>query len=607
MNLFRSLIENVSDFILVMDADEIIRYMSPSVRRLLQYEPEEVIGQEGFWVVHQDDRQKAKDAVGSLVHSRDSSCFMELRIQHKNGSWRVMEVYLTNLLDDPTVEGIVINARDVTDRKMMEAQLNEYRQHLESLVDRRTGQLTKTNEALHKEIVERKLIEKDLRRMYDELENRVEQRTSELKKANEQLEALYKVGQTITAPLLLDIVLDTIAHSTAKLLKSDTSAILLLDEATQTLSIKGSYGLSEKVVKGTRDQLGESIAGRVVQSGQSIVANDLPNDARFVNPSANAEGLLACASVPLVAANRIIGTLDVHSKSERYAFYETDINLLHMLASQAAISIQNAQLYKQAQQEIAERKQVQDALRESEQKYRQFAYIASHDLQEPLRKIQTFSDRLQTRYGDSLDSRGQEYLSRMRDAARRLQTLIQDLLTLSRVTTKAQPFIPVDLAAIVAQVVSDLEAQIERVGGHVVIGDLPTIEADPTQMRQLFQNLIGNGLKFSRPDVPPVVEVRSRQGRIPTDQFPEASYSPVCRMTVKDNGIGFEEKHAEQIFQPFQRLHGRNKYEGTGIGLATCRKIVERHGGTIIAKSRPDRGSTFVVILPLVKLQKLNP
>jgi light-regulated signal transduction histidine kinase (bacteriophytochrome) len=229
-------------------------------------------------------------------------------------------------------------------------------------------------------------------------------------------------------------------------------------------------------------------------------------------------------------------------------------------------------------------------LKRSNAELEQFASVASHDLQEPLRKVQTFGDQLERRFGDEIPDEAKDYLRRMRRAANRMSTLIEDLLRFSRVTTHARPPRQVDLHQVAREVTADLDALLAETHGSVEIGALPKLQADPLQMRQLLQNLIGNGLKFHRPGEPPIVRVDSA----PTTDDHAA-------FTVSDEGIGFEPIYAERIFRVFERLHPRDVYDGTGIGLALCRKIVERHGGTIIAEGRPDRGATFTVTMPLVQ------
>ena len=240
-------------------------------------------------------------------------------------------------------------------------------------------------------------------------------------------------------------------------------------------------------------------------------------------------------------------------------------------------------------------------LERSNRELEQFAYVASHDLQEPLRKIRTFSDRLQGMCGDKFDEAANDCVQRIERAAERMQLLIDGLLSLSRVTTQGQKFVPVDLEQVAREVVSDLEVQIEQQGGRVEVGHLPTVQADPLQMRQLFQNLIANGLKFHRIEEPPVVKIEGKfvHGRQHRRAGPSAAEEQ-CRVVFEDNGIGFDEKHRERIFDVFQRLHSRDVFEGTGIGLALCRKIVERHGGEITAHSAPGHGSAFEVLLPAV-------
>lgn len=256
------------------------------------------------------------------------------------------------------------------------------------------------------------------------------------------------------------------------------------------------------------------------------------------------------------------------------------------------------------QAEIAERmaaeKALQSAMTElqrSNKELEQFAYIASHDLKEPLRKVKIFGQRLQERYENALDERGRDYLDRMENAIFRMEKLIDDLLILSRVTSKARPFLPVDLNQICEGVLKDLEVRIEQTGGQVVVHQLPQIDADALQMRQLFQNLIGNALKFHRKEVPPAVEIQE----VPPPATSEAvAAAPVdlCCIEVRDNGIGIAPAFLEGVFKPFHRLHTRNEYEGTGMGLAVCQKIVDRHGGQIHLRSTPGQGSVFSIILP---------
>ncbi len=221
-----------------------------------------------------------------------------------------------------------------------------------------------------------------------------------------------------------------------------------------------------------------------------------------------------------------------------------------------------------------------------------FASIASHDLQEPLRKVKQFGKMLQKHASAALAREDQEYLDRMLDAAQRMQDMITELLDYSRINIQGNPFTQVDLAQIAREVLSDLDVRIEQTAGTVEIGELPVIEADPLHMRQLFQNLIGNALKFYNPGAAPVVKVRAEDGKM------EGSGEEALCIHFQDNGIGIPEQYLEKLFQPFMRLHGRSQYEGTGMGLAICRKITERHGGTITATSLPGEGTTFIVMLP---------
>jgi two-component system sensor kinase FixL len=235
----------------------------------------------------------------------------------------------------------------------------------------------------------------------------------------------------------------------------------------------------------------------------------------------------------------------------------------------------------------------------SNRELQDFAYISSHDLQEPLRKIQAFGSRLETMKDTRLSEKGADYLSRMLNAASRMQRLINDLLSYSRVSTKASPFTPLDLDYILKGVLGDLEVLIEREKATVEYGKLGSMEGDSTQIRQLFQNLISNAIKFTPPD-------RTAHVKIWAEAAPPevlGSTRPAVTIFVEDNGIGFNEQYLEKIFQIFQRLEGQ-QYEGSGVGLAICKRIAIRHGGYIDAQSTPGEGSVFRVTFPLEQLSQ---
>lgn len=224
-------------------------------------------------------------------------------------------------------------------------------------------------------------------------------------------------------------------------------------------------------------------------------------------------------------------------------------------------------------------------LKESNMELENFAYISSHDLQEPLRKIQSFGDRLKSMEQDNLSDKGKDYLDRILSAASRMQNLINDLLEFSRLSNPVPEFSRIHPNSILQEVISDMEITIERTGARIKIETLPVIMGNPTQIRQLFQNLISNAIKFRKEDETPVIRIYWKTSGQMTDIF------------FEDNGIGFDEKYLDRIFTIFQRLENR-KYEGTGIGLAICKKIALFHHGNIMANSSPGRGSVFKVSFP---------
>lgn len=384
---------------------------------------------------------------------------------------------------------------------------------------------------------------------------------------------------------------------------------------------------------------GTAGVSKVIKTGESEFIPKIDDDMirKFIKDKEKREFMLSLhlrsiIIVPISAQNMPFGAISfVSTDSDRY-YTEDDLHMAEELAMRVSLAITNSMLYDDSVHELKERRRLEkellsekqklesrvkertlqlqltnqglrdeilkrheiekalqlnsENLARSNQELQDFAYVASHDLQEPLRKIQAFGNLLQNEYGKELGD-GADYLARMKNAASRMSVLIEDLLSFSRVTTKAKPAVDVDLNKIVADVLLDLESRIEDTNGIVNVEELPTVKADPTHMRQLFQNLIGNALKFHKPTEAARVDVNF------IGDGPD-----YYEIHVADNGIGFDQKYIDRIFAVFQRLHERDAYEGTGIGLAVCRKIVERYGGTITAKSAKNKGATFIVRLP---------
>lgn len=251
--------------------------------------------------------------------------------------------------------------------------------------------------------------------------------------------------------------------------------------------------------------------------------------------------------------------------------------------------------------DISDRKAAEQAmaaktrdLQRSNAELEQFAYVASHDLQEPLRMVASYTELLGERYKGQLDEKADKYIHYAVEGARRMQELVSDLLTYSRVGTQGKPFQPVDAGEVVKRVLTHMTLAIEKCGAEITIGKLPTIDADEVQLGQVFQNLIGNSIKF-RADRPPRVRI---DAVLADDEW---------IFSIEDNGIGIKREYAGRVFQMFQRLHGRDKYDGSGIGLAIAKKIVERHGGHIWFDSTPGEGSTFKFSIPATRAEQRRP
>ncbi len=285
-------------------------------------------------------------------------------------------------------------------------------------------------------------------------------------------------------------------------------------------------------------------------------------------------------------------TEDRQFRRKDRTMFDYDVNCVYMPDSTVVAHIHDITNRKKS---VNAMKNMNIELEKRNKELEDFVYIASHDLQEPLRKVQTFSDRIIVKFGDQISDQIKDYLLRMQNASKRMQTLIQDLLTMSRLTTTAKPFTIVDLNDIAKGVINDLEVTIEQSHSTIEMNHLPTIEGDPTQLRQLIQNLLSNAIKFRQQNIPPIVKISYT-----SDPFSlnSENINKKFQLIIHDNGVGFDPQYSERIFGLFQRLKDHQEYEGTGIGLAICKKIVERHSGTIKAESSPGQGSKIIVTLP---------
>jgi PAS domain S-box-containing protein len=423
-----------------------------------------------------------------------------------------------------------------------------------------------------------------------------------LRRTAEHLESLVATQQEVaTSGLDLQRVMDVIVRRAVDLTGAPGASVEMA-EGDEMVYRAAAGTLAGHV--GLRLPIHASLSGLSVLTGRLLRADDTETDPRVHREACRALGIRSMLVLPLLAEGRGIGALKV-AHPEPGAFGAREEHSMALLAGLMAAALRDAVAYETEQTLLAASRRAESRLaayaRELERSNRElgdFAYVASHDLQEPLRKIQAFGDRLAERSGPALDETGRDALARMQAAARRMSDLIHALLDYSRVGTRPAPFAPVDLAQAAADAESDLAVRIQSTGGRVEIGALPEVEGDGTMMRQLMLNLIGNAVKFGRPGVPPVVRVDGRL--LDADEAPPTPEAEAwAEIVVRDNGIGFETKYAERIFAPFQRLHGRGEYEGTGMGLAICRRIAERHGGTLTAHGEPGIGATFTVRVPV--------
>jgi signal transduction histidine kinase len=414
-----------------------------------------------------------------------------------------------------------------------------------------------------------------MRRDKAELEEQVIERTAN----QSRLKALHDVNATLASTLDLRAVLDLLMEKVCSFFPDSAVQVWLVAPDTKILERAACRNLNESEWKGRRLESVPSLVKEVLTTKAAVFTGNVQTDPRTLDPSFyRQQGIVSYLGVPLLVKGEVIGDLVLLTRKE-HSFKTEEITFLSTLAGQAASAVHNSLLYEQTRRQANE-------LARSNTELEQFAYVASHDLQEPLRMITGYTNLLARRYAGKLDQDADEFMTFAVNGAKRMHVLINDLLSYSRVGTNGKALTQTNCEDILTRTLASLQVAIAENSATITHDDLPVVLADDTQMGQLFQNLLGNAIKY-RGENPPAIHVGCRRD------------GAHWLLSVKDNGIGIDPRYSERIFVIFQRLHTRDEYSGTGIGLAICKKIVERHGGKIWMESELGQGTTFYFTLPV--------
>ncbi|WP_332897150.1 PAS domain S-box protein [Haladaptatus sp. CMSO5] len=523
---YEKIFETIQDGVYSVDEDNRFTMVNDAYAEMIEYSPEELIGAHSSTVVDAETTAAAQEIKQNLERGEAETAKLEADVHTASGrTIRAEATFALLPADGDSYERVGV-VRDISDRVARERTLQSYARQQRAVSE--LGQLA--------------------------LEN-------------PDLDDLF----THAAQLVVD-VLDT-----------DYCKVLELDAAAERLLVRHGVGWRDGVVGSVSVSSvePESQASYTLLSGEPVVVTDLPNDTRFSGPHLlTSHGVTSGVSTIIGSLESPWGILGAHDTAQQ-SFTEEDVSFVQSVANILAEAIERHRYQDELEALIEE-------LKESNERLEQFAYIASHDLQEPLRMVSNYLQLIERRYSDTLDEDAREFIEFAVDGAERMRAMINDLLRYSRVDTETEPFEPTASEAVVERVLSNLQMQIEQTGIEVTVESLPTVIADRNQLEQVFQNLLSNAIKYRSDEAPRVeIDVTERE----TDWL----------FAISDNGIGIAADRQERIFEVFRRLHSREEYPGTGIGLALCRKIVERHDGRIWVESTPGEGSTFYFTLPRVE------
>ena len=408
---------------------------------------------------------------------------------------------------------------------------------------------------------------------------------AELRQLAERNAVLAEIGRIITSSLDISEIYPLFGEQVRRLIPFDRIDIVTADLQRNTLTVEYIHGMDieeERSKAGYTRPLPGSMVEAVIQRNTPITFTGRTREEMGADFPQGVDswdaGLRSEILVPLMAAGSPMGMISLMS-TEPYAYDQAHVDLAQRVSNQISGAIANARLY-------TRQVEIEEELRRSNADLEQFAYVASHDLQEPLRMVSSYMQLLRRRYADKLGDDAQDFIEFAVDGAQRMQRLIDDLLAYSRVGTRGSPLEPTDSEAAFLRAIGNLESRIDERGADVKHGPLPPVMGDSGQLVQLFQNLVSNAIKYSAKEPKVRVDAVASDGG--------------WRFAVTDNGIGIEAQYGERIFELFRRLHGRDEYSGTGIGLSICKRIVERHGGAIWVESEPGEGSTFYFTLQSV-------